>query len=478
MKLLNERETLYQWDTNQRLLVENPLITEVHFSSVATISALVCEVYEDQGQRVVNIPNQMLQHSWLIRVYGCCGECVREENSFQVIARDKPNDYAYTETEVKNYDALEERIKYLEENGIVVDLTGYATEDYVNAAIGAIDFPETDLSDYYTKAETNSAIDNKIKAIPPTDLTNYYTKAETNSAISKAQPDLSPYAKKTDIPSLNGYATESYVDNAVSAIEIPEAINGKDGGYYVPSVNGEGVLSWTASAANMPNISNANIKGSTGEAGKDGYTPIKGVDYWTENDKETIIQEVIDALGTPVFGRVDADNNIILTGNLADGTYIIKYEDSENGLIDIGALDLGVSPDVALNLKFGKIDKNTGTISGDGTDLTYLYSDAVELMDGYDYYVTAKVGSAVAVNVCYWDANNGVMSAAYVTFDNMSQVSEDITEMIPKPDGAKHFRIRCYNYDYNWNGMNNDASKRHEYLERINTLILCERTKA
>jgi hypothetical protein len=46
--------------------------------------------------------------------------------------------------------------------------------------------------------------------------------------------------------------------------------------------------------------------------------------------KEEIVQEVIAALGTPVFGRVDADNNIILTGELANGTYYLWYED-ENG---------------------------------------------------------------------------------------------------------------------------------------------------
>ena len=34
-----------------------------------------------------------------------------------VEAREKPSDYVYTETEIKNYDALEKRIKALEENG-------------------------------------------------------------------------------------------------------------------------------------------------------------------------------------------------------------------------------------------------------------------------------------------------------------------------------------------------------------------------
>ena len=61
-----------------------------------------------------------------------------------------------------------------------------------------------------------------------------------------------------------------------------------------------------------------------------GYTPVRGVDYWTEADQEAIVQQVITALGTPVFGRVDADNKIVLTGNVVAGVYEYWYED-ENG---------------------------------------------------------------------------------------------------------------------------------------------------
>lgn len=54
----------------------------------------------------------------------------------------------YTKTEVDT--AIE---------NVEVDLTGYATEDYVTTAINNIDFPEPDLGDYYTKTETDTAIE-------------------------------------------------------------------------------------------------------------------------------------------------------------------------------------------------------------------------------------------------------------------------------------------------------------------------------
>lgn len=89
-----------------------------------------------------------------------------------------------------------------------------------------------------------------------------------------------------------------------------------------------------------------------GSKGADGYTPVKGVDYqinipvkgvdyFTEADKEEIVQQVITALGTPVFGRVDAEGSIILSGNLAEGKYTLKYEDAEGGLTEIGTVDIG-----------------------------------------------------------------------------------------------------------------------------------------
>lgn len=57
--------------------------------------------------------------------------------------------------------------------------------------------------------------------------------------------------------------------------------------------------------------------------------PQKGVDYFTQADQEEIVQQVIAALGTPVFGRVDANNNITLTAALADGTYNLWLEDKD-----------------------------------------------------------------------------------------------------------------------------------------------------
>ena len=47
-------------------------------------------------------------------------------------------------------------------------------------------------------------------------------------------------------------------------------INGEDGGYYTPSVDSAGNLSWTASKAGMESVLSANIKGPQGPKGDTG----------------------------------------------------------------------------------------------------------------------------------------------------------------------------------------------------------------
>ena len=68
-----------------------------------------------------------------------------------------------------------------------------------------------DLSNYYTKPETDEAIKTAVEAIPEVDLTGYAKITDI--------PDVSGFATKYDvssveskIPSLEGYATEQWVE--------------------------------------------------------------------------------------------------------------------------------------------------------------------------------------------------------------------------------------------------------------------------
>ena len=322
-KILDGREAFYQWDTDQRLIVADRSITQVHFCNRTDDCALICECYEQNGNWVADVPNILLQENWRIRVYAYDGCATRHDTRYDVIARSKPDTYVYTETEVLNYETIKKQMDainndiegvvrdYLEENPLDVDLTGYATEEFVNEALAAMEIPDNAvlLEQYITNEELGAEVQNiwenglqkpvfynnkpvigykaegsstarkltlyvladnhtitqhiaqfasdsknmtfsgtvtttlatedfvteKIGAIdiPETDLTNYYNKTETDAAINEAigaiehpTTDLSEYAKKSEIPSLDGYATETYVDEKIAAIEIPEGTGG------------------------------------------------------------------------------------------------------------------------------------------------------------------------------------------------------------------------------------------------------------
>ena len=113
-KIENGRLSFYQWDINQRLIIEDSSITEVHFCNRTSDCSLITEVYEENGKRFANVPNILLQEDWTIRVYAYCVNHTLIEEKFIVHGRSKPADYIYTETEVKSYEKYEERLAALE----------------------------------------------------------------------------------------------------------------------------------------------------------------------------------------------------------------------------------------------------------------------------------------------------------------------------------------------------------------------------
>lgn len=173
LEILNGRSKFYQWDLEQKLIVDDSIIA-VHYDN-GTGDALVCPVYEYMGQYVADVPNIMLQTVWAIKCYAYCGECVRAEKVYEVEKRSRPDDYVYTETETLRYSTLYERVKTLEEqhteevesvaaqieetnsriteqgntiDGMIVEFGGIVetlfnsmeeTENGVNAAIGRIE---------------------------------------------------------------------------------------------------------------------------------------------------------------------------------------------------------------------------------------------------------------------------------------------------------------------------------------------------
>ena len=166
--------------------------------------------------------------------------------------------------------------------------------DELKAYIDSIATGNIDLSNYVTKSELQAKLDALDINI---DLSSYATKEELTQAINSI--DLSAYAKKTDIPSLDGLATTEYVDNAVSNIPTTDLTGYATEEYVSTAINSipatdlsnyytkNEVYTKAETDALIPTVTN----------GKDGYTPVRGTDYWTQEDINTIKAYIDTELG-------------------------------------------------------------------------------------------------------------------------------------------------------------------------------------
>lgn len=142
--VFGDRPVLYQWDLNRRIVVD-VACQEVHFSNTLDGEALVVETYTEDGVTYANIPNVLLQTAFPINVYAyVCGseQFTQRAEVLEVMPRSKPADYVYTETEVKNYEALEARLAELEKNGVSEAQIGAAVNKYLekNPVDTGVDF--------------------------------------------------------------------------------------------------------------------------------------------------------------------------------------------------------------------------------------------------------------------------------------------------------------------------------------------------
>ena len=136
LKILGPRQYFWQWDTGQKLVVDNNDCGEVHFCNGTGDCALVVEIQTaEDGARTVDVPDILLQIAMPIRAYlfqrNDNGSKTKTKHSFQVLPRAKHPDYVYTEVEILNYETLEKKIRKLEEDGVSDEQIATAVEKYL-----------------------------------------------------------------------------------------------------------------------------------------------------------------------------------------------------------------------------------------------------------------------------------------------------------------------------------------------------------
>ena len=279
--------------------------------------------------------------------------------------------------------------------------------------------------------------------------------------------------------SAHNTATDSHSDireaisNKLNSSELPTAINtalaqakangefdGKDGTSVTVKSVSESTADGGSNVVTFSDGKTLTIKngskgstgatGVTGPAGPAGKTPIKGTDYWTEDDQETIIQRVLTELGAiPVFGMVDENNNIILTAVLADGTYQLKYADADGNVTDICTYNHNYTP------------------APDVPDIpTPTYTNVLPLAKGEDGNPYNGTGYAVGkrINSSWNETNVSVTAATNPVF---------LTGRIPIPAGATVRFKNCYIDTNGVNGSVNEAADKAYYGHGLAGLYGC-----
>ena len=114
----------------KKLIISDTVHNEVHFANEGDDTALVLRVYEQDGKRLVDVPNILLQTDSKIVAY-TYGDNETESHThfikkFTVKPRPKPADYVYTETEVYDYNRKLDNEFGIENAGkaLVIDKNG------------------------------------------------------------------------------------------------------------------------------------------------------------------------------------------------------------------------------------------------------------------------------------------------------------------------------------------------------------------
>lgn len=151
-----------------------------------------------------------------------------------------------------------------------------------------------------------------------------------------------------------------------------------------------------------------------------------------EEYRAQLIQDILDAIGCPVFGIVDENNNIILTGALPDATYSVKYEMEDGSKVDIGDLVLDT------NVYYSIVNTLTNCTNNNSTSQVVegeSYSAIVTAKEGYELKsVTVTMGGSPVT------VSGGTINIASVTGNIViTAVAEEIK--VSYTNYAKNFEV-------------------------------------
>ena len=306
---------------------------------------------------------------------------------------------------------------------VKVDLTGYATESYVDGAIAAI--PQPDLSGYALKSE-----------IP--DTSGFITEIPAEYVT---ETELEGKGYLTEHQSLEGYATEEYVDTAIA--NIPSSGGGSGGNVAVDgttiiqnedgtistAVGGsrkkiaDGTLLYTTPASNF-NGSRWNMDGRNEMA-----SAVNGLDMWifryiiTKEDGTILQGEVETNINANSSERIMIQDGIIHNAGFIsfDFSYIVVPVDSSQfSTNDTLYIELWTLPEYNYStIKYNYIPYNTSNFIIDSDKNISISNNLIKsnFAIGKD---NTTLNNSDYINICIGQSNsaNSRAQAVLIGYSN------------------------------------------------------------
>ena len=283
----------------------------------------------------------------------------------------------------------------------IPSVEGLATKSYVDENIAKVATSgDIDLSNYvtkdtvYTKAQTDALIpsvpskisqlendSNYLSSIPE----EYVTDTELNAkGYLTEHQDLSAYALKTEIPtvpSLDGYATTEYVNNAVANVPTTDLSN-----YYTKSET----YSKTEVDTLVANSGGSSSGGSSGGASNVYSTEETAIGTWI--DGSTIYRKVIEvgklaSVSSGNYSTVTTIFSDVACGELLRMTGIIKYGTTTRIVVDGGFSNLQLNPSTTHSTYIKDVEKSRLTLIGSSTSVKLWYGAD---WGGYNYTLVVE----------------------------------------------------------------------------------------
>lgn len=305
---------------------------------------------------------------------------------------------------------------------INIDLSAYATKEELTQAINSIDLSsyakKTDIPslDDYAKKTDIPDVSGYLTSIPE----EYVTETELNAkGYLTEHQDLSAYALKTEIPtvpSLDGYATTEYVDNAIAnvpsggTVDLTNYYTKEETNALIPSTEGFATEEYVNNAvSNIPptDLTNYYTKsetysktevdtlvansGGSGGGSTDVYsTEETAIGTWI--DGKTIYRKVIEVgklatVSKGNFSTVTTTFSDVACGELLRTTGIIKYGTTTRLVVDGGFSNIQLNPSTTHSTYINNVEKSRLTLIGSSTSVKLWYGAD---WGGYNYTLVVE----------------------------------------------------------------------------------------